>query len=204
VLIDLIIILPASYALNNRLLLILSAVLFFIWFGGRTGYTGWGYWFGMNYPLRFAVAGGFMIALGYGHMMLEKTALARFRGCAKIWLSSGLFITEMALWLLSLFGSYELIDGPWHLARADEIFLFNTVWALFNASLIVVGARLAFRMLTAYGATFLIIQGYTLFFAHAADTIGYVTSSFLAGGAALALAFILEKHRRASMASPDP
>jgi len=203
-LIDLLLILPASYALNNRLLLVLSAVLFFVWFGGRTGYTGWGYWFGMNYPLRFVAAGGAMIALGCGHMMLENTALARFRGYAKIWLSTGLFVTEMALWLLSLFGAYTLIDGPWHIAGTGEIFLFNALWALFSLSLIVIGARLAFRMVTAYGATFLIIQAYTIFFAHAAESIGYILSSFLAGAAALALAALLESHRRAAGASPDP
>ena len=42
-------------ALANPLLLVLSAVVFFCWFGGVTGYaSGWAmYWFGMNYPLRF-------------------------------------------------------------------------------------------------------------------------------------------------------
>lgn len=50
-LIDLLIVLPAAYLLRNRQLLLLSAVLFFVWFGGRTGYiSGWrAYWFGMNY-----------------------------------------------------------------------------------------------------------------------------------------------------------
>jgi len=60
------------------------------------------------------------------------------------------------------------------------------------------GARLTMRMLTGYGATFLIIQIYTLFFAHLADELGLLLSLLIAGGSALGLTFYLERRRRGS------
>lgn len=204
-LIDLAIILPAAYLLRNKQLLLLSSVLFFVWFGGRTGYvSGWGaYWFGMNYPLRFVAASGVITAIGFAHMMGENSLQSRYRGFAKIWISVGIFLGEMALWLLSIFGNFELVNGPWHKAGIGELFLFNGLWALLNIALIFAGSRLAFRMLTAYGATFLIIQGYTLFFAHLAEGLSIVGSAFIAGFSALALAFILEKKRRSKLTASE-
>ncbi len=52
------------------------------------------------------------------------------------------------------------------------------------------------RMLTGYGATFLIIQIYTLFFAHLAAHLVLLLSLLIAGGGALALTFYLEQRRR--------
>lgn len=197
-LIDLIILLPAAYLLRNKQLLLLSSMLFFVWFGGRTGYiSGWGaYWFGMNYPLRFVAAAGAIVAIGALHMVAEATVMTRYRGFAKIWISVGVFLGEMALWLLSIFGNFELIDGPWRIAGVSELFLFNSLWALANIVLIFAGAKLAFRMLTGYGATFLIIQLYTLFFAHLSEGFGIVGITFIAGLSALMLAFLFESKRR--------
>lgn len=199
-LIDLIVLIGLSYALHNVLLLILSAVVFFCWFGGFTGYaSGWGaYWFGMNYPLRFLIAALVMIAVAVIHQQSESGPLARYRGFCKIWLSSGLFFAEMALWLLALFGNFDLDSDGWSTANAAELFLFNGLWAGLNIALIGLGARLAMRMLTGYGATFLIIQIYTLFFAHLAEHLGLFLSLLIAGGGALALTFWLEQRRRAA------
>ena len=197
-LIDLILLLGSSYALRNPLLLVLSAVVFFCWFGGFTGYeSGWGaYWFGMSYPLRFLAAAATLIAVAVIHRESESGPLAPYRGFFKVWLSSGLFFAEMALWLLSLFGNFDLETHRWHLAGAAELFLFNALWAGLNVVLIWLGARLAMRMLTGYGATFLIIQIYTLFFAHLAEALGLTLSLLIAGSGALALTFYLERWRR--------
>ena len=197
-LIDLILLLGLSYALRNPLLLILSAVVFFCWFGGFTGYaSGWGaYWFGMSYPLRFLAAAAAIIAIAIIHQQSERGPLAPFRGFCKIWLSSGLFFAEMALWLLSLFGNFDLETHRWHLAGAIELLLFNAIWAGLNIALIGLGARLTMRMLTGYGATFLIIQTYTLFFAHLAENLGLPLSLLIAGSGALGLTFYLEQRRR--------
>ena len=197
-LIDLLVLLSLSYALNNPLLLVLSAIVFFGWFGGFTGYdSGWGaYWFGMNYPLRFLMVALAIIAIGVVHQQSERGPLARYRGFCKIWLSSGLFFAEMALWLLSLFGNFDLENHYWHLGSSTELFLFNLLWATLNGILIVLGARWAMRMLSGYGATFLIIQIYTLFFTHLAKDLGFLLSLLVAGGGALALIFWLEQRRR--------
>ena len=197
-LIDLLVLLSLSYALNNPLLLVLSAIVFFGWFGGFTGYdSGWGaYWFGMNYPLRFLMVALAIIAIGVVHQQSERGPLARYRGFCKIWLSSGLFFAEMALWLLSLFGNFDLENHYWHLGSNIELFLFNLLWATLNGILIVLGARWAMRMLSGYGATFLIIQIYTLFFTHLAKDLGFLLSLLVAGGGALALIFWLEQRRR--------
>ena len=197
-LIDLGLLLALSYGLGNVLLLTLSAVVFFSWFGGFTGYaSGWGaYWFGMNYPLRFLLVAIAMIAVAVIHQQSERGLLARYRGFCKIWLSSGLFFAEMALWLLSLFGNFDLASHWWYQATFAERFLFNALWASLNVALIGLGARLAMRMLTGYGATFLIIHIYTLFFAHLAQHLGLLLSLLIAGGGALGLTFYLEKRRR--------
>ena len=197
-LIDLLLLLGLSYALRNGLLLVLSAVVFFCWFGGFTGYaSGWGaYWFGMSYPLRFLMAAAAIIAIAVIHQQSERGPLAPFRGFFKVWLSSGLFFAEMALWLLSLFGNFDLETHRWHLTGTVELLLFNGLWASLNVALVWLGARLAMRMLTGYGATFLIIQIYTLFFAHLAEDLGLLLSLLIAGGSALGLTFYLEQRRR--------
>jgi len=197
-LIDLLLLISLSYVLRNVLLLILSAVVFFCWFGGFTGYaSSWGaYWFGMNYPLRFLLAAIAMIAVAVIHEQSEAGVLARYRGFCKVWLSAGLFFAEMALWLLALFGNFNLEDSRWYRSGAAELVLFNVLWAAMNVGLIGSGARLAMRMLTGYGATFLIIQIYTLFFAHLAEHLGLLLSLLIAGGGALALTFYLEQRRR--------
>ncbi len=196
-LIDLPVLLALSYVLVNPLLLILSGVVFFSWFGGRTGYeSGWGmYWFGMNYPLRFFGASLVFCAVGFGHMLAESAILARYRGFAKIWISMGLFMLEMSLWLLSLFGNFGDMMS-FRLATADELMLFNAVWLVLNVAVVFFGTKFRFGMLTGYGVTFLIIQLYTLFFAHVAQSLGWVMSMFVAGGSALALALAIESRRR--------
>ena len=197
-LIDLLVLLGLSYALRNVLLLVLSAVVFFGWFDGFTGYaSGWGaYWFGMNYPLRFLMAAIAMIAVAVIHQQSEKGPLARYRGFFKVWLSGGLFFAEMALWLLSLFGNFDRASEWWYQASAAELVLFNALWAGSNVALVGLGAQRAMRMLIGYGATFLVIQIYTLFFAHLAEHLGLLPSLLIAGGGALALTFWLEQRRR--------
>lgn len=196
-LMDLLVLLLLSYALGNVLLLTLCSVLFFVWFGGRTGYvSGWGaYWFGMNYPLRFLGAGLLLVVAGALHLRCEAGLLARYSGFAKVWISCGLFVGLMSLWLLSLFGSYDLINGPWHFAEDAELLWFNLLWALVSLGVLALGLRLRFGMLVGYGVTFLIIQLYTLFFTQLAETLGWLLSLLLAGGSLLMLVIWLESRR---------
>jgi hypothetical protein len=197
-LVDLVPLLILSYALNNVLLLVLSAVVFFSWFGGVTGYeSGWeAYWFGMNYPLRFLGAAVFIALMGLVHLKAEHGQLAPYRGFSKVWISFGLFLAEMALWLLSIFGNYGSIDDPWHEAGNGQLVIFNLAWAALNLGLLFIGIRYSYRMLRGYGATFFIIQGYTLFFTQVAEQLGWLASLVIAGGSALGLALWLESRRR--------
>lgn len=198
-LVDLAALLALAYALNNVLLLILSTVVFFIWFGGATGYdAAWSaYWFGMNYPLRFLGAAVFIGLAGLAHLRAEHGPLAAYRGFAKVWISAALFLGEMALWLLSLFGNYGGMDD-WHLATGAELTAFNLVWLVLNPALAYAGIRRGPPMLTGYGATFFVIQLYTLFFTQIAQSLGWLPSLLVAGGSALGLAMALESRRRAA------
>lgn len=195
-LIDLAILLPLAYLLDNVLLLVLDLVLFFGWFGGVTGYdAGWGaYWFGMNYPLRFLLAGAVIAACGLLHRQAESGVLTRYQGFFLVWLSGGVFFAEMALWLLSLFGNFGDING-YYRSSAAELWLFNLLWAGGNVLLLWLGGTFRLRMLRGYAITFLIIQGYTQYFWHVAPLFGVVLSTFVAGAVAFGLLRWLERGR---------
>ncbi|MDH3714798.1 MAG: hypothetical protein OET44_13230 [Gammaproteobacteria bacterium] len=198
-LIDLILLLLATYLLNNLLLLILSLVVFFSWFGGFTGYaSGWGaYWFGMNYPLRFLCAALAMIALSLAHYRAEAGLLQRYRGFFKVWLSGGVFFAEMSLWLMSLFGNFGDASNWSYRPGVAVLVFFNLLWAGANALLLTIGVRYDMRMLRGYGATFLLIQAYTLYFWHIAGHLGPVLGLLIGGGSMLWLVVYLEQQRRA-------
>lgn len=206
-LIDLLILLPLAYLLRNVLLLILNVIVFFTWFGGVTGYvSGWGaYFFGMNYPMRFLIAGLLMIGMSLIHRNAEADRLKSYEGFFKVWLSSGVFFSEMALWLMSLFGNFGSIFKR-YLETAGELVIFNALWAGFNVVLLVAGSRFQVRMLRGYAITFFLIQAYTLYFWKIAKHLGPVLASFVAGAATLALVFYFERRRReqkeVSVASP--
>jgi uncharacterized membrane protein len=204
-LIDLLLLLPLTYLLDNGLLLVLCAVVFFVWFGGATGYvSGWGaYWFGMNYPLRFLLAGAAIAGAGVLHRLAEHGPLAAYRGFFKVWLSTSLFFSEMALWLLSLFGNFGDMRDWRYQAGVEELVLFNALWAGTNALLIYFGTLLDLRMVRGYAVTFLIIQGYTLFFWHLAEHLGPTLSLLAAGGTALWLVLHLEQRRRGRAVAPS-
>jgi hypothetical protein len=196
-LVDLVILVPVAYALCNVQLLVLCTVLFFTWFGGVTGYaSGWGaYWFGMSYPARFLAVSALTFTLAFGHWELETDVLRRWRGWSRVYHSFSLFIGEMALWLLSLFGAYgDMRSG--HSESSLELWLFNVLWAVSNAVLFVVGARRSDRMFTGYAITYGVIQGYTVFFAHVAGHLGGILSSLITGVSALLLVMTLERKRR--------
>jgi len=196
---DLLVLLPLAYLLRNVLLLVLVAIVFFTWFGGVTGYvSGWGaYWFGMNYPLRFLVAGLLMAAVSLLHRRAEQGRLRRYEGFFKVWLSAGVFFSEMSLWLMSLFGNYGTIFGG-HYESAGELLLFNLLWAAFNVALLKLGTLYGVRMLRGYAITYLIIHAYTLYFWKVAGHLGPVLASFVVGAVTLGLIWLVESRRRAA------
>ncbi len=196
-LIDMLILLPLAYLLRNVLLVIVNMLVFFIWFGGVTGYiSGWGaYFFGMNYPLRFLIAGLLMAGFSLIHRRAEQQQLRAYDGFFKVWLSGGIFFSEMALWLMSIFGNYGSIYG-FYLESAGELLLFNSMWAGFNVGLLWLGSNYGLRMLRGYAITYLLIQAYTIYFWHIAGHLGPVLGTFIAGAATLALVVHFESKRR--------
>lgn len=197
-LIDMLMLLPLAYMLRNVLILILSVIIFFTWFGGVTGYvSGWGmYWFGMNYPMRFLIVGLLMIGMSLLHRSAENNTLRAYDGFFKVWLSGGVFFSEMALWLMSLFGNFGSIFER-YLETANELFLFGALWAGFNIATLKLGSAFGLRMLRGYAITFLIIQGYTLYFWQIARHLGPILATFIAGAVTLGLVLHLESKRRA-------
>lgn len=196
-LIDLLILLPVAYLRINPLQLTLALGVFFTWFGGYTGYvSGWGmYWFTMNYPLRFLVVGFCFVLLAFGHRYAEQAgAPARYRGFFKIWLGAGMFFSEMALWLLALFGNFAEFWRSYQ-QNVFELLLFHVLWTLFNLGALWLGQRLDLRQMRGFAITFLCIQGYTVYFAHVAGHLGPVVGIFLAGLATLVLVRRLELPR---------
>jgi hypothetical protein len=198
-LIDMFVLLPLAYLRRNVRVLVLIVIVFFTWFGGVTGYmSGWGaYFFGMNYPLRFFVVGLLMVGMSLIHRNAEQERLRTYEGFFKVWLSGGVFFSEMALWLMSLFGNFGNIwEG--HRETSGELFFFGLLWASFNAALLWFGSRYQLRMLRGYAITFLIIQGYTLYFWKIAQHMGFVAATFVAGAATLGLVIYMESKRRAA------
>ncbi len=195
---DMLVLLPLAYIRRNVLLLVLNVILFFTWFGGVTGYvSGWGaYFFGMNYPMRFLFAGLLMVGMSLIHRDAEQNRLKAYDGFFKVWLSGGIFFSEMSLWLMSLFGNFGDIWKSYS-ESSGELFFFGTLWAAFNAALLWLGSRYQLPMLRGYAITFLIIQGYTLYFWKIARHMGFIAATFVAGAATLGLVIYMESKRRA-------
>ena len=201
-LIDMLVLLPLAYVRRNVLLLVLNVIVFFTWFGGVTGYlSGWGaYFFGMNYPLRFLVAGLLMVGMSLLHRNAEQGRLSSYEGFFKVWLSGGVFFSEMALWLMSLFGNFGDISSSYR-ESPGELFFFGLLWAVFNTVLLFLGSSYQLRMLRGYAITFLVIQGYTLYFWKIAEHLGFILATFVAGAATLGLVIAMESRRRARRAN---
>jgi hypothetical protein len=101
----------------------------------------------------------------------------------------------MALWLLSLFGNFEI--GHFRHNSFAILLLFNLLWCGGNLGLLMLGKQVELRMARGYAITFLIIQAYTLYFWHVAGELGPILGSLIAGGSALGLVALLEQKRRA-------
>lgn len=158
----------------------------------------------MNYPLRFLWAALVIILISIGHRFGERTFLSVYRDFFKVWLSAGIYFAEMALWLLSLFGNFN-IEERWQSDSSAELWMFNLLWTGGNILLVLLGNRYLMRMLRGYGSTFLIIQGYTIYFRHIAGELGLVLGSVLAEVSALALVLWWEiVHQRCRQCSDSP
>jgi uncharacterized membrane protein len=149
-----------AYLNRNPVVLVLAFLGLATWFGSESAYaSGWGsYFFGMNYPLRFALVSPLVILAGYAQ---KKFIPDMNRGFVKIHYVMGLLYTNMALWILSIFGARN--EWDWTQNHA-ELFLFSLLWGAFSVATFILGSRFRNRAFTGFAVVFLLINLYTRFF----------------------------------------
>jgi hypothetical protein len=129
------------------------------WFGAETGYvSGWGaYWLGMNYPIRFVLFGGALLALCYGAQ-----SLLRQRQLFTVSKAMGLTYLFIALWILSIFGNYDA--DSWYNVSQARLLPWGLLFAAAAGVCIFISLKTDDGMLRGFGLTFLAINLYTRFF----------------------------------------
>lgn len=127
------------------------------WFAAVTGYHYGTYFLGMNYPLRFVLFGGVLVAAS---SWLEKTD--RTRSFSRYTYIIGLLYLFIALWILSIFGNYGEM-GSWYDAE-HLVLLWSLLFAAVAAGAIGYGLRYGDATARKFGVTFLFINAYTKFF----------------------------------------
>jgi hypothetical protein len=130
------------------------------WMGTETGYmSGWGaYYLGMNYPLRFVLFGGLLIAAALSFE--KKHAMSLF---FRSTLAMGLLYLFIALWLMSIFGNYGDMT-LWDQVKQIELFHWSLLFGFAAGGSIYHGLRFENGMTKGFGITFLFINLYTRFF----------------------------------------
>lgn len=193
--IDMVPFFAAAYALRNRLILIYAAINLFVFFGGETGYvSGWGmYWLGMNYPLRFLLAGAVSVGVGLLHSHGGVAALRPYASFSRVYGHFGFLLVNLALWFFALFGYFNG-HVTWS-DNAGERLFFSLAWGLVSAGSLYLGLTRDMSIPRAYGLVFLLINVYTFYFqfvvAHTA--VMWWLHLLLVGGSLLVLGFRLER-----------
>lgn len=151
------------------------------YFGTETGYaSGWGaYWLGMNYPVRFVLFGGVLLAACY---LLQQPLWQRNLFNASK--AMGLLYLFIALWILSIFGNYDL--DIWQSVRQMELLHWSLLFALAAIACLWISLKKDDAMLRGFGITFLGINLYTRYFEMFWDSTNKVIF-FLILGVSLAL-----------------
>lgn len=148
-----------GYMSRSRLIWLFFLLALGSYFGTSTGYSsGWGaYWLGMNYPIRFVLFGGVLLAACY---LLKKPLLQR--NVFAVSKAMGLLYLFIALWILSIFGNYDL--DIWQSVRQIELLHWSLLFALAAGACIWISLKTDDGMLRGFGLTFLGINLYTRYF----------------------------------------
>lgn len=136
------------------------------WFGAETGYvSGWGaYWLGMNYPIRFVLFGGALLLA----CLLLREVLAK-RRLFTISKAMGLTYLFIALWIMSIFGNYDL--DSWSSVTREALIPWALLFAVAAGICIYISLKTDDGMLRGFGLTFLAINLYTRFFEYFWDSL---------------------------------
>ncbi len=155
-----------GYRLASPLIWLFALLSLGSWFGAETGYlSGWGaYYFGMNYPLRFVLFGTILTGATY---LFRNTA--SFRPLYSTTLKTGLFYLFMALWILSIFGNYDM--NSWQRVKQIELAHWGLLFGLVAAGSIWHGLKCDNNITRSFGLTFLGINLYTRFFEYFWDSV---------------------------------
>lgn len=130
------------------------------WFGAETGYiSGWGaYFFGLNYPLRFALFGAALTAVGFVFKFIPRAAFLQGSTC-----TIGLLYLFAALWVLSIFGNYGDMHS-WRRSTTFELLHWSLLFGLAALAAIWYGLKYDDATVRGFGLTFLFINLYTRYF----------------------------------------
>jgi hypothetical protein len=149
-----------GYLWQSKLIWLFALLSLGSYMGTETGYlSGWGaYYLGMNFPMRFVLFGGVLIAAAAG---MARTVRLEF--LTRTTLVVGLLNLFIALWLMSIFGNYGDVDS-WYNARQIEFFHWSLLFALAAIAAIYHGLRTDNPTTRGFGLTFLFINLYTRYF----------------------------------------
>lgn len=148
-----------GFAARSPLIWVFSLLSLGSWMGAETGYaSGWGaYYFGMNYPLRFVLFGGILVAAAFS---LKKCP--RLTPFFQTTLVVGLFYLFMSLWILSIFGDHSDIE-IWRKVKQIELFHWSLLFGLVAVGAIYHGLKYDNTTTRGFGIVFLFINIYTRF-----------------------------------------
>lgn len=111
----------------------------------------------MNYPIRFVLFGGALLALCYGAQ-----SLLRQRQLFTVSKAMGLTYLFIALWILSIFGNYDA--DSWYNVSQARLLPWGLLFAAAAGVCIFISLKTDDAMLRGFGLTFLAINLYTRFF----------------------------------------
>lgn len=180
-----------AYLRKNRVVLVLALIFIASWFGAQTGYVSdWGfYFFGMSYPMRFAVVSPIVILIGYLHKKILPQVYFNF---SKVYYVMGTLYTNLSLWILSIIGNSEenlFSSKDNHL----ELLLFSIIWLIFNIIIFIIGAKNKNKVFTGFAIVFVIINLYTRYFEYFWDKFDKSVFFIILGSITITIGLLLEK-----------
>ncbi|MEM8966628.1 MAG: DUF2157 domain-containing protein [Bacteroidota bacterium] len=156
-----------SIYLQSKLLWGISLTALAIWYGLETFYlvNEQSYFLGMNFPMRYTVLGGILLAIS--PLLLRKEKTHTFY---PITYYSGLLGLLFSLWLVSMFGNHGSLS-TW--SEAPQYQFWYAVILLALASLVTIwwGLRQQERLTTEIGIVFLLLNIYTRYFEYGWDSL---------------------------------
>ncbi|MFP4090281.1 MAG: hypothetical protein ACLFUB_02200 [Cyclobacteriaceae bacterium] len=138
-----------------------------LWFGTETAYRSeWeSYFMGMNYPMRYAVFGMFLLLLS----LLLKRFGAQIRFVQSTY-ASGLIGLFFSFWLLSIFGNYSDLQA-WSEVAQYKFLLWALLLAVCAVYAIYHGLKHNDRIAREVGVVFLLLNIYTRYFEYFWDSL---------------------------------